>query len=76
MNTYSSKYKIGDTVTLKLKEHIIRWCTITSIKFEEDNIKYDIQLYESDTKLYDISGDLLTGIEEEAENQITGYNQV
>lgn len=52
--TYSSKYRIGDSIILNLDNIKHRNCSIVAIKFEERDIRVDIML-SNGQRLYDIN---------------------
>ncbi len=71
MHTYTTKYGISQLVNVQIDSQLIRWCTITAIKIEENSIKYDLQTQLSG-KLYDIPEMMLHLIEEQSIASIQG----
>ena len=63
MKIFNSIYGIGDTVTLTIGGNKIRWCTVTAVKFEEKNIRYDLMI--EGHKVYDVSELQIEAIETE-----------
>lgn len=66
MNAFHFEHNIGDSVCVTIEGVKIRWCTITSVKFEDKNIKCDVQLPEGG-KLYDVDSSRITSTASEGE---------
>ena len=69
MNAFHFEHSIGDSVCVTIEGVKIRWCTITSVKFEEKNIKCDILLSKGG-KLYDVDSSKITSTASEGLNQL------
>lgn len=69
MNAFHFEHNIGDSVSVLIENHKIRWCTITAIKFEEKSVKCDVQLPKGG-KLYDVESSRITSTASEGLNQL------
>jgi len=64
---YTTNFSLGEYVDVRLDNNTIRFCQITSVKFEEQGVKFDL-LLSSGQKLYDVNYEAIASVAEAAIN--------
>ena len=68
-----NKYQINQMVTVKISDtELIRHCTISAIKIEPHNVKYDV--VKGTFRFYDVNELSISPIEKQSYDSILGEN--